>query len=141
MKTTAFPLTQKIKEILLVTSILFLCISLLSGLSCKRVTLKISKEKAIKIASNVLESHIVSGANINAEYVKGIGPNGAWMITFKNIEVTRNQLISVGWDKNDNNTLFSPEDSYTTVLINVDTKTGDILTKIASNLTFYIGPP
>ena len=98
----------------------------------------ITKDEAMAIASRFLPPEVIVRAEINAKLVPAIGPHGAWQIIFDNLNppVTRDAL---GWQES-HDVLLSPEDSYKTVLINVDAKTGDILGKMATNWPSTGGP-
>jgi len=91
----------------------------------------ITKQEAITIASRFLPPDVVARAEISAKLEPAIGPNGAWQVVFDNLNppVTRDAL---GWVAS-HDVLLGPEDSYVTVLINVDAVTGHVLTRMATN--------
>ncbi len=88
----------------------------------------ITEDEAIAIASQQLPADIVAKAEIEAVLAPDVGPNGTWHVFFENIHVTREDL---GWQTGPHVTLGTM-DVYTLVLINIDSKTGDILRKKAS---------
>jgi len=97
----------------------------------------IAKDEAMAIASHNLPP-LIPECTITTKLVPGIGLHGAWQVIFDNLNppVTRDAL---GWQES-HDVLLGPEDSYKTVLINVDAVTGHILTKMATNGPFLGGP-
>ena len=123
----------------IIIGMIIMVLSLYCCLACSSENKKISENEAKEIASLALTQDIISDSYITTEFVKSIGPEGAWMVFFTDLIVSKEQLYTIGWDKNDPNTLFGLGDNFTTVLINVDASKGNILTKLTTSGP-WLGP-
>jgi len=111
----------------------------LFGCSCQS---GISEDEAVDIASSWIPPDILLRANVDAYFDSERGVKGIWQVYFQRLGVTRVELEEFGWEEGDNTSFGDlPGDlnEYYGVLINVDAKTGDILSK-GAGIWFGPGP-
>jgi len=111
----------------------------LFGCSCQS---GFSEDEAIDIASRWIPPDILLRAKVDAYFDSEQSTNGIWQVYFQHLGVTRVELEEFGWEEGDNTSFGDlPDDlnEYYGVLINVDAKTGDILSK-GAGIWFGPGP-
>ena len=103
---------------------------------------KITLDEAVSIASAYVPPDALSRAEITAAtYPLYAKKPRSWVIIFNNVFVTSEQLVKFGWKANTNTDFNPPDDSYARIIIHVDTSTGDIIRKSATNGLYLGGPP
>jgi len=104
----------------------------------------ISVDKAVTIASEYVPPDILPKTDISyTTYPLDASEPIGWVImfNFSTVQVTTEQLVKLGW-KMDNNTDFGPPNtSYLWIIITVDTNTGEIMHKSATNQPYLGIPP
>ena len=102
----------------------------------------ITEEKAIAIAANyvpvqnIMDADITATLSISADAAKP----SLWMVMFYDANITRDQLLNLGW-QSDANTFFDNTETFKSVVINIDANTGAIIQKSAFNGIKLGGPP
>jgi len=103
----------------------------------------ISRDEVIEIASSQIPPEYLFPAKelYRAYFDEELGKNGTWIVQPNGMGITREELEQFGWQEGDNvsfgNTL-SGTNEYDSVLIYIDGKTGEIISKRAAGL--WLGP-
>ncbi|MDP2731389.1 MAG: hypothetical protein Q8O55_13070, partial [Dehalococcoidales bacterium] len=98
----------------------------------------ISRDEAVDIASDIIPPEVTERAKITAILRPELGPSGLWQIQHRLARVTRSEL---GWQEDDR-TRFEPdvgasltgwEIVYPNLIITIDARTGDIVSRTATS--------
>jgi hypothetical protein len=103
---------------------------------------KVPEDKAIEIASAFVPHDALSGAMITTSVGIGNGQT-TWVVTLNlatPITVTKEQLLKIGWQADNNTEFYSETDSYDQLMIVVDANTGVIVSKEAMTAIHLDGP-
>ncbi len=96
----------------------------------------ISRDEVISIASEVVPPDVVARADLTALLMPEHRPNAIWQVQFLHANVTRSKL---GWQEDDK-TSFGPEEVYWNLIITLDARTGDIISRQATSGFLKGGP-
>lgn len=112
--------------------------------------LYISRDEAISIVSEIVPPEVIARAGMMVRLMTELGPNGIWQVQFLHADVTRTEL---GWQEDDKTsfepdvgeTAFPPglevEVVYPNLIITMDARTGDIVSRSATKGVLLGGPP
>ncbi len=96
----------------------------------------ISRDEVISIASEIVPPEIIARARTMASLMTELGPNGVWQVQFLRANTARAEL---GWQEEDK-TKFGPEEVYWNLIITIDAKTGEIISREATSGFLKGGP-
>ena len=104
----------------------------------------ISRDDAIDIAASQIPPNYRTLAEVLTFFGEENRQEGVWLVNFTRLNITREELEQFGWQEGDNvsfgNTIPGTN-KYYGVLIYIDGKAGEIISKKAIDICLGPGPP
>jgi len=97
----------------------------------------ITEKEAIAIASDLLPPDAVTRARVVSILRQELEPHGTWQVEFLSANVTREEL---GWQEDVRTKFVGSDEVLQNVIISIDAKTGEILSRTAGTTVLLGGP-